>query len=124
MTETIQRHRSLRWLGFPMLTIGLLGVVAALGMAVAADGRWSALMLYIGASGLSLATFGTHNDTAIALMARHPEDLPRDARSELEEELTRDKAGTLSLKATPRTAWVITVIAMGLHAAALSRMVL
>jgi len=124
VTETIQRHRSLRWLGVPLLAIGLLGVIAAIGLAVAADGRWSALMLYVGASGLSLATFGTHNDTAIALMTRHPDGLPSDARSELEEELTRDKAGALSLKATPRTAWVITVIAISLHAAALSRIVL
>lgn len=124
MTETIQRHRSLRWLGVPLLAIGLLGVITAIGLAVAADGRWSALMLYVGASGLSLATFGTHNDTAIALMTRHPDGLPSDARSELEEELTRDKAGALSLKATPRTAWVITVIALGLHAAALSRIIL
>lgn len=124
MTETIQRHRNLRWLGVPLLAIGLLGVLAAVGFAVAADGRWSTMMLYIGASGLSLATFGTHNDTAIALMSRHPEGLDSSGKSELEEELSRDKPGTLGLMPTPKTAWGITVVALGLHALALTRLLL
>jgi len=114
----------MRWLGVPLLALGALGLVAALALAIEGSGRWSAAMLYVGASGLSLAVFGTHNDTALALMARHSEGLSGDARAELDDELSRDKGAALALKATPKTAWGITVVALLLHAAALARLLL
>ncbi len=114
----------MRWLGIPLFGLGLLGLLGAVGLALVADGQWSAAMLYLGATGLSLATFGTHNDTALALMTRQPESLDREARAELDEELARDTADTLGLKATPKTAWGISVVALLFHGAALARLLL
>ncbi len=114
----------MRWVGVPLLALGLLGLLAALALAIEGSGRWSSAMLYLGASGLSLAVFGTHNDTALALMARQPSGLSEQAKAELDDELSRDKGAALALKATPKTAWAITVVALLLHAAALARLLL
>ena len=68
---------------------------------------------------VSLGTFGSHNDTAIAYMQRvERSSLPEGMAQELAGELQRDRQATLDLSASPRMAWGITLVALLLHSAA------
>jgi hypothetical protein len=81
-------------------------------------------MLYVAATGLSLATFGTHNDTALGWMVRAGDDtLDPVLRAELRTELSADRAEVTSLSPTPKIAWTMTVIAVTLHVWAAWRLV-
>ena len=53
----------------PLFTLGVLGFLLAIFAWLTAGGRGGTVMLYVAATGLSLGTFGTHNDTALALLA-------------------------------------------------------
>lgn len=117
LARAAQRHATLRWVGVPLFGFGLLGLVTALGLILTRDAAWSGMMLYIAASGLSLATFGTHNDTALALAQRAAPEagLPEALRRELEEELERDRQEVIGLSPSPRAALAVTMIALTLH---------
>ncbi len=114
------RHAKLRYIGIPMFCLGAVGIVTALGLWLGGDGKGGWVLLYIGATGLSLATFGTHNDTAIAYMVR-AEGLPEALKTELKQEMDRDRAGTQELAPTPGIASAMTLIAIALHVLAGSR---
>ena len=110
------RHASMRWIGVALFVLGGLGLLCAVAAVLTTDLRAGTILLYVGATGLSLGTFGTHSDTALALAQRAaPEALPAPLRAELEGDLKADKNGTSSLAATPNAAWFATVGALLLH---------
>jgi hypothetical protein len=110
------RHASMRWIGVPLFALGAIGVVCAIAAVAMTDLRLGTILLYVGATGFSLGTFGTHNDTALALAQRaRPEDLSASLRAELERDLKADKTTTSALAATPKAAWFATVGALLLH---------
>ena len=109
-------HARLRLLGIPMFGIGALGLVASLGLWVADIAPGACVMLYIASTGLSLATFGTHNDTALAWMVRAGEEaLDPGLRTELRDELATDRVAVSGLTPTPKIAWAMPLIALPLH---------
>ncbi|MFT5587086.1 MAG: hypothetical protein ACI9VR_004694 [Cognaticolwellia sp.] len=116
------RHRSLRWFGVPLFWLGAMGICAALAAKLGANGSWGGVMLYVGATGLSLGSFGLNNDTALALLLRAQETLPIAAETELQTELTRDKAETNALAASPVASFSAMGLALLLHAAAAWRL--
>ncbi len=74
------------------------------------------MLLYIAATGLSLACFGTHNDTALGWMVRAGEEnLDPVLQTELRAELALDRQGVSALSPSPKIAWVMTAIAVLLH---------
>ncbi len=116
------RHAGARYLGMPLFMLGALGILASLYGWLAAGGPGSGVMLYVGATGLSLGVFGTHNDTALAHMVRAGDALKGPMAEELRGELERDRAETLDLSPTPMIAWGITVVALGFHVWAAMRL--
>ncbi len=121
--QTASRHARARWLGVPLFWLGAIGLCSGLVLWLTGRAPGAVVLLYIAATGLSLATFGTHNDTALAWMVRAPEgELPGPSAAELREELEADRAGVSSLSPSPKVAWAMTVIALALHAWALWRL--
>ncbi len=117
-------HARLRLLGIPLFWGGALGFVASLALWIGGTAPFACVMLYIASTGLSLATFGTHNDTALAWMVRAGESaLDPGLRTELRAELALDRQGVSSLNPTPKVAWAMTVIALLLHTWAAWRLV-
>ena len=118
------KHARARWVGIPLFWLGACGLIASLALWIGGQVPGAAVLLYIAATGLSLATFGTHNDTSLAWMVRAPEaELPPQLVVELREELEADRAGVSGLNPSPKVAWVMTFIAIGLHVWALWRTV-
>jgi len=114
-----QRHAAARYLGMPLFAAGVAGFACAVFAWVSGDIAGSSVMLYVGATGLSLGTFGAHNDTALALMQRVDRAaLPEGMADELRGELARDREETQELSPSPRMAWGLTAVALLLHAAA------
>jgi hypothetical protein len=121
--DSARTHARLRMLGVPLFWVGACGLLATLGLWIAGMVPGACVMLYVASTGLSLATFGTHNDSALAWMMRAGEDaLDPDLRSELRQELAADRQGVSALTPTPRIAWAMTFIALGLHAWAAFRL--
>ncbi len=116
------RHRGLRWFGVPLFWLGVAGVCAALTATFAAEGSWGGVMLYLGATGLSLGSFGLNNDTALALLLRAQGPLPAAADRELKQELERDRSGTNALSPSPVASYVAMALALLLHSAAAWRL--
>jgi len=118
------RHTTLRWFGVPLFFLGIAGLVGAVALVATADLRWTTILLYLGATGFSLGTFGTHNDTGLAMALRAERDqLSPALKGELEAELDADKRAVLGLGATPIAAWVATLGALALHAVGAWRLV-
>ncbi len=106
----------LRYLGMPLFFGGALGLVYGLVGWLGGSLPGGVPLLYLGATGLSLGTFGIHNDTALAAMvAAEEHELDPGLRDELRDELDSDRAGTLELTAMPRTAAAITLLALAFH---------
>jgi len=117
-----QRHAAARYVGMPLFAAGAAGFAYALFAWLTGGAPGNSVMLYMGATGLSLGTFGSHNDTAIAYMQRvERAALPEGMAAELQGELERDREETQDLSPSPRLAWGITVVALLLHAAAAYR---
>ena len=115
----VSRHAMLRYLGMPLFLGGALGLVGGLVGWITGALPGAVPLLYLGATGLSLGTFGIHNDTALAAMVAVGEDaLDAGHRGELRAELERDRSSTLELQAMPKTAAAITVLALAFHALA------
>ncbi|HJN76752.1 MAG TPA: hypothetical protein QGF58_22675 [Myxococcota bacterium] len=118
------RHTALRWVGAPLFFLGIVGFVGAVALVATTDLRWTTILLYVGATGLSLGTFGTHNDTGLAMAFRaRREELSPSLKAELEAELAADKRGVLALAVTPIAAWVVTLAALALHSVGAWRLV-
>ena len=120
--DKAMRHRSLRWFGVPLFWLGAAGICAAAAAKFAAEGSWSGVMLYMAATGLSLASFGLNNDTALAWLIRAQAPLPPAAAKEIQKELARDRAETNALSASPIASFFAMALALLLHAAAAWRL--
>ena len=101
----------------PTVAIDPWIAISAIALAATTEAGWGGVMLYVATTGLSLATFGTHNDTALAFANRAPPDadLGDALRRELSAELERDRADLMSLSPSPNVALLMTFIAICLH---------
>ncbi len=116
------RHARWRWSGAPLLVVGLVLFFWALQRWGAGGSGWTVLLAVLG-TGLGLASFGANHDTALALALRAgPEGLPPALRRELDEELARDRDGTLDLVPAPRVALVLPFIAAAVQALVVARL--
>ncbi|MCK6525919.1 hypothetical protein L6R49_31330 [Myxococcota bacterium] len=116
-----QRHAGLRWIGAAAFAFALPGLALAVGLWVTGGATGGLVMLGVATTGLSLGTFGLHNDTALALMHRaEPQSLDDAARAELAAE--PDPRALAALAPMPRLALGVTVIALGLHALLATRL--
>lgn len=108
-------HCRARWLGVVLMTTGLLLFVGALTLVILGQREWSVLLVSFASVGLGLATFGTHSDTALTLMReyRGKATLPENLARELDQEFIFNRLALSELKATPKTAWVMTLLALG-----------
>ena len=106
------RHARLRWAGAPLLLAGVVLFGLALLQVARGGVPWFAVMVGLFGVGLGLASFGANHDSAMALALRaERSELPRGMQQELDEELERDRAGTMSMKATPRIAMALPLFA-------------
>lgn len=118
------RHTALRWLGVPLFALGILGLLGAIALVVTSDLRWTTILLYVGATGFSLGTFGTHNDTGLAYAFRaRGEDLAASVKAELDAEVASDRKAVIALSATPLAAWFATIGALALHSVGAMRLI-
>jgi hypothetical protein len=121
LTLEARRHAGLRWIGALAFMIAALGLLLAIGLWVTDAATGGLVMLGVATTGLSLGTFGLHNDTALALMHRAgPQALDEGARAELSAE--PDPRALAALAPMPRLAFGVTVIALGLHALLFTRL--
>ena len=106
-------HARARWLGILLALLGLLLFLAALAFALLERGTWGELLIPFAATGLGLAVFGTHNDTTLAILQeyRGRVSLPDALSREMDQEFIFHRLELSELKATPRTAWVMTALA-------------
>ncbi|MCP4809437.1 MAG: hypothetical protein GY913_18665 [Proteobacteria bacterium] len=103
--------------------LGLVGLISTIAAVAITDLRWTTILLYVGATGFSLGTFGTHSDTALAYALRAKRgDLPGPLKAELEGELQASKQDVMALTATPGAAWVATIGALLLHSVGIWRL--
>jgi len=110
------RHLAMRWIGIPLFLLGFAGLCLGAGLLVLDQASWHVVLWYIGATALSLGAFGNHSDTGIAFMVQADSaSLTPEMRSELREEFSRDRAGTLALRPHPMAAAAITLLAMLFH---------
>ncbi len=113
--QAAARHATLRWLGVPLLLSGLVllagGIVSLVG-----GGGWLGLGLGMFSTGLGLGAFGANNDAALALALTARQDgadpLPEPLSRELDQELEQDRSATLALRASPRVALAMPVVAL------------
>lgn len=127
--EPIRRatvHARLRWLGVGLFMCSVLAVGVALACLPMGITRIPDVLVCLFATGLGLGTFGSHNDTALALLRdnRWSEHTPPGLRRELDAEVLFNRIGLSETEATPRTAWVLTAVAPMVFLWAVSRLVL
>jgi hypothetical protein len=120
------RHARLRWLGVGLFLAAVLNLGATLACLPMGITRLGDVLVCLFATGLGLGTFGAHNDTALALLRdnRWSEHTPKALRRELDAEVLFNRIGLSETEATPRTAWVLTVVAPLVLLWAVSRLVL
>lgn len=107
-----QRHATVRWAGAPLLFTGA-GLLVASVVALAGGGSGWNIALSLFGTGLGLASFGANHDAAIAYLVQAPRKaLPAKLQAELDEELQRDRAGTLALKPVPGVALALPLVAI------------
>ena len=115
----VRLHNKLRLLGIPLFLGGLVGFITAITLVYQGNATWHLILWCFGATLTGLATFGNHNDNAIAWMLLcERTDLSETNRRELESELTHDRAGVLASKPTPKLAAFITCFALLLQSVA------
>lgn len=110
------RHARLRWIGAPLLITGMMLLIwAFLGFASGGSG-WSVMLGCFGL-GTALASFGANHDTAIAhaVRVRGEAGLPEELRAEVEKELSRDRADTLSLRPSAAAGMVVPVVCVAVQ---------
>jgi hypothetical protein len=106
-------HARARWIGVALFALALLALGAAL---VGLPIGWTSVgdvMIGMLAAGLSLGTFGSHCDTALALLRdrRWHEPAPACLADEIDAEVLFHRLELSELKGTPRTAWALTLLA-------------
>ncbi len=118
-----RRHLLFRQLGIPLFLLGLAGLITSLVLMNAGQLSWHVCLWYLGATALSLGTFGNHSDTAIAWLVQvDPGRLSPSQSRELQEEMDRDRNGTLSAKPAPAAATIITLLALLFHGLAATKL--
>ena len=125
MIEKAEFHLRVRWLGAPLFLVGV-GIFLYEMATVTQSQDWFFLLLSIGCAMLGLTTFGVNHDTAvaIALQAKAKSEevqLSSALKRELEEDLQRDRSGTMALVANEKTAVVVPFLAVLLQAIVLWR---
>ena len=105
--------------GFPLLISGVVIFLFALST-FPQTGDWFGCLLGVGCMLIALTSFGVNHDTAVAyclLLEKDPSGivLNHTMRHEMEEDLSWDRAGTLALKANPKTAVVAPWLAIALQ---------
>ena len=113
--QRVQRHAHLRWIGAPLLLSGL-GLLCYALFGVFVGGSGMTLGLSALGTGMALASFGANHDTAMALafqlQGSGDLSLPTGIRDELEEELERSRDAVIGLRASPRVAMVLPLVAV------------
>ncbi len=109
-------HARLRWVGAPLLLSGFVMLMWALSLA-ARGGSMLTVMLGLFGCGMSLASFGANHDTALALAIRSRSgsdggQLSQKLAREVAGELEVDRSGTMALRASPRIAMVLPLVAL------------
>ena len=115
--QKAELHAKVRWLGPPLLIVGIFWFGLAAYLYLQGSVAWHPVLWGFGAMATGLATFGIHNDNALAQMmlvdrAALPEKLAR----ELEWELKRDRGAMLELTPTRITSAIIPTLSLLLHA--------
>ncbi len=120
------RHAQLRWFGVALFIAAVLVLGGALAGVILGAGRVGDIFVAMFACGLSLGTFGSHNDTALSLLRdnRWQPDTPAHLVHEIDSAVLFERLQLSRLEPTPRTAWVLTVLAPLVLAWAVSRLVL
>jgi len=114
LASAAARHAAIRWVGVPLLLTGLLLLVLAI-LSTARGGPWGNVPLGLLSTGLGLAAFGANHDAAMALAWRARSNgvaLPDGLANELDTELQKDRSAILALRASPRMALVMPVVAI------------
>ena len=115
----VRLHNKLRLLGIPLFLGGFAGLVTAIVLVNQDQATWHLILWCFGATLTGLATFGNHNDNAIAWMLLcDPNELSPKNRAELDDELAHDRSAALSSKPTPKLAAFITCFALLLQTVA------
>jgi hypothetical protein len=118
-----RRHLLFRQLGIPLFLLGLAGLITSLVLLNSGQISWHVCLWYVGATALSLATFGNHSDTAMAWLVQVDRGrLSPSQRREIQEEMDRDRIAALSLKPAPAAATVITLLALLFHGLAATKL--
>ncbi len=120
------RHARLRWFGIGLFLISALALGAALAGLPMGITRVGDVLVCLFATGLGLGTFGSHNDTALAMLREHRwhDAIPKALRTELDAEVLFNRLELSELESTPKTAWFLTVVAPLVFTWAVSRLVL
>ncbi len=124
-TRIAIRHARWRWLGAPLLVIGVCELIGAvLSVAVGATSGLT-VMLSLFATGLGLASFGANHDTAMAYAARAGSDpaLPESLGVELEELRATEPGGVAALRPAPRVALSLPFVAVAVQSLVAWRLV-
>jgi hypothetical protein len=106
-------HARLRWVGAPLLLSGFIMLMWALSL-LSRGGSGLTVMFGLFGCGMALASFGANHDTALALAIRSGGGgklAPKLAR-EVSEELEVDRSGTMALRASPRIAMALPLVAL------------
>ncbi len=110
-------HARLRWVGAPLLLSGFVMLMWALTLA-GRGGSLLTVMFGLFGCGMALASFGANHDTALALAIRsrsglgEPPALAPGLAREVADELEHDRAATMSLRASPRIAMALPLVAL------------
>ena len=116
----VARHARLRWAGAPLLITGLsvVGLCVATWLMQGSGGYLVFLGLF--GTGLGLAAFGANHEATMALALQVKEkgeaELPENLAAELVQELQRDRDGTIALRAFPKTAMALPLVAVAIQA--------
>lgn len=120
--KKIRTHHAFRLLGIVLFLLGLTGFVTAIVWVNQDRATWHLLLWTFGATMTGLATFGHHNDNAVAWMLQSDQQqlTPR-MQAELAEEINHDQTGTLASQPTPKLAIFITLFAISLQILAVTK---
>jgi len=117
--KKVRLHNRLRLLGIPLFLSGLCALGFAVALVHQDKATWHLILWSFGATMTGLATFGNHNENAIAWILKvDPKKRTPEMKSELHEELDYDKAATLASSPTPAIALFITILAVTFQALA------
>ena len=110
-------HLNFRWFGAPLFISGLI-LLGTVVFTWPVTHDHFALLLGFGCAMSGLTVFGVNHNTAMAFaVTTYPniQELPKNVRLEIEEDLKWDKAKTLGLKANPKTAIFIPFLSIVLQ---------